>query len=213
MTYQPHVRLTFSGTLGGGSPAPEIFSFGLSIDRASDLSQTQNDNVAAAAVALFQNVAWHTNSWAVLKQVKSKAILASGHYAPGAPIITTVNQAASGSGVNHPPQVAMCVSLLSYARGPRGRFYLPAPSDSVDATTLELNSGQQSSYLAAVTTFLDAVNTAAGGGPGNANGLCIASGKGAGENAIVTTYRLGRALDTMRSRRRSLNENYLDHAV
>lgn len=213
ITYQPHVRLSFSGTLGTSLPAPERFTFTMSIDRPADLTQAQNDAVAAAGVALFADASWHTNPWAILTEVKSKAITAAGLYVAGPPLITMVNQAGSAQGSNHPPQVACVVSLGTAVRGVRGRFYMPAPSNSVDGGSLEQNEPQTTSYLASVTTFLTAVNGAAGGGLGNANGLCVASRKGLGVNAVVTEYRVGRALDTMRSRRRSLKENYSSHPV
>ena len=213
MTYQPHVRLSFSGDLGTALPAPEHFTFTLSIDRATDLTQAQNDAVAAAGVALFADGTFHTNPWAILTEVKSKAINAAGKYIAGPPLITMVNQAGSASGQNHPPQVSCVVSLGTATRGLRGRFYLPAPSNGVLADTLEMNQGQTDAYLASVVTFLNAVNDAAGGSLSNVNGLCVASKKGTGNNGIVTTYRVGRALDTMRSRRRSLKENYSIHHV
>ena len=213
MTYQPHVRLSFSGDLGTALPAPEHFTFTLSIDRATDLTQAQNDAVAAAGVALFADGTFHTNPWAILREVKSKAINTAGKYVAGPPLITVVNQAGSASGENHPPQVSCVVSLGTGVRGLRGRFYLPAPSNGVLADTLEMNQGQTDAYLASVVTFLNAVNDAAGGSLSNVNGLCVASKKGTGNNGIVTTYRVGRALDTMRSRRRSLKENYSIHHV
>lgn len=209
MTYQSHVRLAFSGTLGTNNPAPEAFTFTMSIDRDTDLSQSQNDAVATAGVAFFADVNSNIAQWAVLTEVKSKVLLPSGLYGPGAPIISSVTGPGAVGATFHPPQIALAVGLQTTPRGPQGRFYVPAPCSPVSGADLLYDTTAQANFLTAVHTFLVAVNSAAGGGPGNANGLCVASGKGTGTNAIVSAVRVGRAFDTIRSRRRALGEAYV----
>jgi hypothetical protein len=115
------------------------------------------------------------------------------------------------------PQVALAVSTVTQFAGRtgRGRFYLPLP----DYAPLEqglLPEVTRQAVLTRAVTFLNAINTAA-----VANGfgrLCIASGGSVTTNQPpalipITAVRVGRVLDTMRSRRSALNEAYVQTAL
>lgn len=219
--YASHYRLTLSGTLGAGTPAAEGFAFGISLAKgtaeggagsgtAEGAAQPDNDqfaNLVSDCQAFFSRPGTYISNAAVLKQVKLAWIGPDGKYTRD-PMIADVSTPGAQSGaVTHPPQVALAVSLTSGRRGPsgKGRFYLPMPAVAVDPGTLEIGVSERDAVLASVATFLNDL-----GNEPNVDvldlGPCIASTKGF--NTPVTGVRVGRALDTIRSRRRSLKENY-----
>ncbi len=122
----------------------------------------------------------------------------------------------AGAGVpsNTPYQVALTVGLQSDRAGVlgRGRFYLPAPSLMPNFVTGVLSTADQGSYATRAKEFVNAMNTAA---QANVSGsfVAVASGGSLLQNQApavsrVTSVRVGRVLDTMRSRRNALPEQY-----
>jgi len=105
-----------------------------------------------------------------------------------------------------PPQVAMAVTLdtgLRRGRAHQGRFYLPLPAMSV-ATSGFISVADQNAAALTIKNFLTAVQNNV---PGVQVG--VTSSLGTGEQNTVTAFRLGRVMDTIRSRRTSLPEGYL----
>lgn len=213
MTYQGHIRITFSGVLGANSPEPETFSFGLSADAPVDLTQAQNDQVAAAAVTMFSAATTKIASYARLTLVKSAAIGTDGKYINLKPIETVVSAYGGAGTPIMPAQVALAVSLGTATRNVRGRYYLPPVAVILSASTLAMDQATRNAILANQVTFLNAVNQAVGGGVDGGNPVVVASSVGIGVNARVNSVRVGLVLDTMRSRRRNLVEAYAQTAI
>lgn len=209
MVFGPHVRLSFSGTLGLALPPPELFTFTLSLDRASNISQAQCDAVAAAGVTLFGDVDARIHVNAKLREVKAALIGPTGAYAAFPPVMSMVNQSGASAIADREPQLALAVSLDTIVRGVRGRFYLPMPDMRIENNNLLMTVADATTAIGSYKTFLNAVNSAVGAGIGGSAGICVASRKGTGNNAIVRGLRVGRAKDTIRSRRRSLDESYV----
>lgn len=116
-----------------------------------------------------------------------------------------------GSGTTrYPPQVALCISLWAANRGPaqHGRVFLPSPARQLVGSTQTVTSGDTTEYLAAFKTYIEALKDAMY--PITAEGECLenVSKVGAGTNQEVVEYRAGQALDTIRTRRNKLLENY-----
>jgi hypothetical protein len=104
------------------------------------------------------------------------------------------------------PQIALAVSLLTAARRGRahaGRYYLPVPGAQVQADG-RIAAGNAEQFADSSAEFINDLNNNVG--PGWAIG--VASKIGAGTFRPVTTVRVGRVLDTIRSRRTSLDEMY-----
>jgi hypothetical protein len=203
MPYAPFTRVTFSGDIGPTPGTVEHFSFGLSVQPGPFVTQTEVDACWTAASGLFTRAATRISVWSQLTQVKVSSIGADGKLIGNAQVKTGSVAGANTGTEYHPPQVALVVGLDTGQRGPskRGRLYLPMPVVSLEPA-MTMTDAQRDSISASVKTFLDGINTAFNSG----SGICVASRKGF--NTDVTGFRVGRVLDTMRSRRRSLNEGY-----
>jgi hypothetical protein len=212
--FAPHIRITALGRLGAA--ASERFSFGLNMHRPADdgvpalgANQTVWDDVAADFRAYFSRVATAISNNAVLEEVKVASIGANGRYVSD-PIIVNVADVGGGGGDGSNiviPQSAMCVSFGTARRGSsgRGRMYLPMPAVVLDFGSLLVSPAAALGIRDSSATLIENLNNQ----PGiDVLGLqcCVASSKGF--NSTITSVRVGRVVDTMRSRRRSLLENY-----
>jgi hypothetical protein len=208
MPYVPHIRVTMSGTLGSAVDG-EAFACGFQIGGegtdavvAFPVPQ-QMEDVSAACQLWFSRATSSIWNTAKLTQVKFAIIGANGLYA-GDPYISTFLQVSGASSSNtHPFQVSRVITLDTARNGPtgRGRFYSPAPTGSVES------DGSQQAAVAleaagSAKTLISDVNIALTG----AARVVVASS--AGYNSSVTSVRVGRVLDTVRSRRTSLREGY-----
>lgn len=124
------------------------------------------------------------------------------------------NDMATGPASVGPGQVALAVGLttaLARGRGHAGRFYVPCGmgSNAMPSVATGLVS---STIIGAATTsaisLINDINTAVG--PGSR--VCVFSKVGQLQ-VPVTGVRVGRVYDTVRSRRRSLPEQYVGGAV
>jgi hypothetical protein len=143
---------------------------------------------------------------------------ADGAYVQTKRVLAPVAGAASAS--LHPYQVALAASLQTARVGAvgRGRMFLPVHAGNLGTDGL-LAVADATSVAASLTTMLQACATAlqypagvstAGAPPA----IVVASGGSAlqgipAANYRVTNVRVGRAFDTMRSRRRNLLEQYV----
>lgn len=206
MTVVPHRLITASGTLGLGSAPVEAFSFGLRVKATADSTlQADVDALWTAYAAFFGSAGARISSMAQLRQLKISDVAATGLVA-GTPVVHTGLQAGGNTTRNpFPPQVSLAVSLTTGVRGARnrGRFYLPMPVQALDASTLLLSATERDDLEVELLTLLRAVNTRLKHG---SDGLSIISSFGT--STAVTGFRVGRAYDTIRSRRRSVNETY-----
>lgn len=206
MAYPHNIfRLVMSGTLVGS----ETFSYGITIDKTFS-SGPAPDEVPPAVLDAVE--AFHTNanlaigSKAVLTMVKFNEIGTNGRYFstentvlhefdPGIP---------GATGNTMPPQVALAITLRTAQRRGRassGRFYIPHLGGAMD-TDGRISAGEAVQTAAAATTFLNDLNTALDG----IGRVAVASDIGTGAINHVTHVEVGRVLDTIRSRRRSLEE-------
>jgi hypothetical protein len=102
----------------------------------------------------------------------------------------------------YPPQTALVVSLVTGRAGPtgKGRFYLPPVGFALQTTDFMLSESNRTTVLTAVQGFLNAVVTTVG------MPLSVFSSKN--YSSPVTGVKIGRTLDSQRSRRRSMTEGY-----
>lgn len=109
-----------------------------------------------------------------------------------------------------PPQTSAVLSLRTARAGGRGRgrLYWPTPGITLDAATLRWSSTQQGQYVAAMKTYLSAINDAAETALGFTNGSLVVWSR---EGLLVTpvnAIQAGNVLDTQRRRRDALPEAY-----
>lgn len=226
MPYIPHFRLTVSGVLGPRATPSEAFSFGVSLgDNSGVVSlppSAEFDQMCAETVTFFGQSNTKVTTAAAITEIRlamigpeGRVVLnGDGSYAQYKKAYTT---GANGTvtTVFHPFQVATGVSMLTPRSGQngRGRFYLPASALSVgtdgrisaaDAQIVSLSCAGWLSTLNAAMTGTSRVIVASQGS--------VRQGLGP-VNSPVTSVRVGRVLDTIRSRRTSLLEEYSTNTV
>lgn len=213
MPYAPHLRVSAIGSLGS-SGAGEGFVFTLSMAAGDALPplptagwQGFTDDVAQDLRAFFKAPATGISGRAQLREVKVAFIGADGKYLrdPYTAPVADGQGGGTDSGSTL-PQAALAVSLVTARRGPsgKGRFYVPMPVAPVSFDLLadaNLTQGLATSTVG----LLQALNNQPGWDLGT-TGVCVASTKGF--NTPVTGVRVGRVVDTIRTRRRSLHEAY-----
>jgi len=202
-----HYLLSFGGTLKG----EESWTMGLRIIGLGALDQNGEEAVLADYVAALES-AWGTQvvtgqgtrlTWAKLNQIGI-----DGKYTKS---WTNLHEwdlpgvSAPGAGSMKPNQITMVVSLTTNtSRGlaHAGRLYFPAPGADIQADG-RVSVAHQGDQLASAKAFIDTLNNASDGS------IIIASKVREGAQHTVTGVRIGRVLDTMRSRRSSMKEEHL----
>lgn len=215
MARPAHTRITFKGHFGTATAVNEEWSF--SLLKGETEWATEDGRKAVADTC---KTAWQTNlgplhaNFVVLDSVRVAEIdglgrvkrNADGSYRQS----DSTGAAILGSGatsVTYPYQTAVCVSLVTARAGAtgKGRFFLPQTIHQVATTDARLTSANASAIATAAKAFVNAVQTAAG------SNILVVSSKGYASN--VTAVKVGRALDTMRSRRENLPEEYVQLAL
>ncbi len=204
---RPFLKLVLEGDLGDGA---EHFSYGLHMVGSGFIPVDVPPAVLTACETFF---AATSASNARLMTVKLNEIGTDGKYERD----TTVRHDYPGAGIaglgtpHHVFQVALVVSLLTTkARGhaSKGRFYVPSPQAFGAAPNMTLTEGQSADVAIAATTFIESLNAVVTGFE-----VGLVSPIGAGAESVVTRVRVGSVLDTMRSRRTSLVEDYVEEPV
>ncbi len=218
MPFADHIRVTCSGILGNTNiprVGQDIFSFRVNMSDPgthNKYNQAGLNDVIADCSAFFSRPSTGIGNQAVLTQVKMGRIGPLGKYRE-APLVSGVLNVGGGGAVGsiYPPQVSVAVSLTTDRLGAtgRGRFYIPLPVQAMGQDYL-LNATNATDLRTSVVTWLNALNN----WPDIEAGVprvVVASSKG--YNSNVTGVRVGRAFDTIRTRRNDLQESYTSTAV
>jgi hypothetical protein len=144
-----------------------------------------------------------------LTGIKLNRIDINGHYEDPETREFTYPTAAVGVGNTYPPpQLSLAATLrtrLPRGRGSRGRMYLPPVaafgSPGTDGRLTAAQATDVASSVASLVERLNATYTLVGR-------VGVASNAGAGVHEHVTEIGVGRTIDTIRSRRSSLIEDY-----
>jgi hypothetical protein len=199
------LRLVLSGPLYTSerwSTSLSLSDFGAS----TAAPETVSAGVMAACQALIATAAFSTSQ--KLDTIKLNEIGVDGLYTGTETVEHIYTSPITGtSGTQPPPQLSLVASLLTgAARGYacRGRMFLPAP---VYAVTLAQDGRMAVNDVLGVTgyveSFLNALNTEL-----DPFRVVVASKIGTGFIREVKAVRVGRVVDTVRSRRTSLDEDY-----
>lgn len=215
MPFAPHYRLTALGRLGN----VEKFAYSLALSHTTtdalpfiNANDTVYADMAADIRAFHARPTSQIHPAAVLEEVKIASIGADGKYVSD-PIVINVADAPGGSTAPAEfkattlPQSAMAVSLVTARRGPtgKGRFYIPMPVMPVFDTSFTIPDGNQTDLRASAQTLIQNLNNQ----PGNDSlGIQVVVASSKGYNTPVTGVRMGRVVDTIRSRRASVLEQY-----
>lgn len=202
---QNFFRLVCSGTLVGS----ETFSYGLSLRKQFATGPAPDEvpaGVINAVTAFHSNANIGIGTQAVLTTIKFNEIDVNGRYAnTGETVLHEFDPGVPGTGTTSmPPQVALAITLRTAktrGRAHAGRFYIPRIAGAI-GTDGRLSAAQAAQIGTVATTFLNSLNTALNG----IARVAVLSDVGTGAVNDVTHVEVGRVLDTMRSRRRSLDE-------
>lgn len=121
------------------------------------------------------------------------------------------NDLGKGVATAGPGQNSLCVSTRTAAtrgRGHAGRFYPPVGMSGTDAGTGLIGATFVGGTVSSAVTLLRDINAVVGAG----SRLVVFSKIGQTVTPI-TSVRVGRVMDTVRSRRRSLGEDYMGSAL
>lgn len=213
MTY-PHafLRLVAAGSLY----THERFSFGLSlaaIDGGAGVGEPPRSvpSPVVNAVTAFMT-SGVVNTQARLDSLKLNLIGENGRYVDKFDTVIREWPSAGPQGTGTlflPPQCSLVATLETGQRrglATRGRIFIPAPSVDVDTSGLA-SPARAEATREAVRTLITSLNAAV---PGYT--VVVASdggiGRPVGAFRKVTAVRVGRAVDTMQSRRKSIPESY-----
>ena len=204
---QNFLRLVVSGTLYND----EQFSWSLSLIQGIGGTAPAPDEVRSEvvdAITAFWRWPGLISKFANITTIKLNEIGPDGRYVNPETVLEEIEGGLVGvaDSVIYPPQVALVVSLdtaIRRGRAHAGRFYLPLPGSPL-LSSGTLSAADQLSYVTQATSFVEQLNDAM-----QPWQVGVVSDIGPGAQQRVTSLRVGRVLDTMRSRRRSLDEAYV----
>lgn len=213
MPFDEHSRLVWSGCFAATFGGPEAERWSCSLSTGAAVVIGDPDVIPESIVTAVKNFHARAGSaistFARLDTVKYNKITAGGAGVGGlyADPVTRSSLFArlsggGGGAVVPPTQVAWKVTLDDGSRNPRARggFYIPMPAAAVD-TNFVATPAAQDALLASVKTFLQEIATQ------TQQPIVVASSIAG--NIPVSRIRVGAVLDTIRSRRTSLAENYV----
>jgi len=218
----PFHRLVLAGDLYA-----EHFSTSLSVATGAAASPVDDDlleDLAAVVGTWFASVGStgpQITNRATLKEFKVNRIGTDGSYMD--PVSFThvySTPVAGGTALESAPQLAGVVSLrtaFDRGRASKGQMYLP-PSfgyniPGTDGLVTTTNAQNRASSVATLINAIHAAYTATVGGGDFGGRVAVVSDVGSGAWHSVTHVEAGRVIDTMRSRRTSLPEDYQPSAV
>lgn len=216
--------ITAVGQLGtAGGAGEEIFSFGfratggLAFDAVTALGVLDVPAVAVRVGQYFESVDLHLHQDAWLYKVKVAALGTNGLYLTEAEEAEPAIGGLNGNDVatRHPNQIALAISTgtaTEIGRAVRGRFYLPLPASGINTNGL-MDLARATSAASATASLFDDLNVLLQATPPEISELAIMSSVGAGTTKPITRVRCGRVMDTIRSRRNALQEEYSSYFV
>lgn len=215
MATPKHLRIVFRGIF---ESTPEEWSFSTKwrrVTTAAPDAGTGDVDKAAVKTALDTYLgAGHFQSNVIATDFRIYPIGSNG-LVEGNPHIEEIalgDNVKGSTTVRYPPQIALVVTTVADNRGPAklGRFFLPGPGVGLGAD-VRVSQAEVNSILTETVAFLKGVSDAIDL-PGTVESAAMQniSSVGAGVAQDVDHIRLGRVLDTVRSRRRSMLEEYTE---
>lgn len=209
---QPFLRLVAIGSLPQGESWTWSMAFGSDFGPA-DPPAAIPAGVLTAIETFHGSSAVALGAGVTLNAVKLNMIGTDGRYVNPSETVEHVYETPVGAAgtIQLPPQCATAVSLLTGARrglAHRGRFYVPRLGRTAGPDG-RLTTTEQSALLTAAAAMVDSLNDALG-----PDFHCVVvSDRRTGAQRRVDSLAVGRVVDTIRSRRRGLEEDYLEAPI
>jgi len=216
MTVPTHFKFTFRGHF---EDSPEFWSFGCFFQRSNPgnpdagLDDISESGVTAAIATFMANAFMATVTR--LDDWRAYVIGTNGKMEGNAPLLHIVDPGspiAGAGGLSHPYQVCVVATRVAADRGPAklGRMYLPCLAAPL-STGGRMTTATALSIAQATSAFLkdisDSIDMA--GIENSSEALNISKQPVVtGSKQVVDHIRVGRAFDTMQSRRTNLDEDY-----
>nr|CRY96015.1 hypothetical protein [uncultured prokaryote] len=205
----PFLRLVIQGTL----PGPETFAMNITLAPVipPNISGDVPDDVPGGVIDAVNRY------WASAKvggncevtTLKLNLISVDGRYVNDDTVQYDYSTPLEGSGTaKYPNQVALKITTRTAKKRGRahaGGWFLPSPSYVLSATLDLISAADALSAATAAQEFVEDLNAALPGWQ-----VAVVSKVGTGATQPVTYLSVGRVLDTMRSRRTSVDEQYVD---
>lgn len=206
-----HTKVVFEGVRGTVAAPLERWAFGINFpaDAVPVTGSDIVDDAIASECATAYDDNWFTamNTDTILTRVKVSRVSADGTIAlRGDGSLVQGEWIGSKPGetapMETPLQLAICVSLQTLRSGAtgKGRFFIPMIAANVEATSKLLPVASQTNVANRAKAFLNDLATILTFPPQ------VVSSKG--YMTPVTSVRVGRVVDTLRSRRADLPEEY-----
>lgn len=189
--------LHVAGTSTSYDPVPDLPSYDATV---CETLLTAYGTMLGAGAITWAN-------YSSLHGIKVAAIDTAGHYLTDPVVHERTGTAIHGGSTEVLPQCTVVLSLWSGAslgKGNYGRMYLPHTRLTLNTSSSVAASTTQTALKADAKTFLNAVNTVAGG-ISTGTGLRIPSN--VGFNKAVAYVRIGKVTDTQRRRLNALDED------
>lgn len=210
MAVPTHMKFTVRGVF---SNTPEAWSFGMHFSRDVEgetdagLGDVNEGTVTSAVEAFFGNSSAYIPD--VCRVIDWRMyVIGTNNRMEGNPLIHLFppSPAVTGTVANkYPPQICCAVTTVGANRGPGrfGRFYIPTACVLDNDMRISANNATNiantcSTFMKAVSNAIDLPLTS------SSEGLNISQSGGAGARQAIDHIEVGRALDTLRNRRKSL---------
>jgi len=213
MTVPTHFKFTFRGVFQN---TPEIWSFGVKGQRNqetgpdAELDDIDQGAVTTALTDFFNFSGAGISGFVLATDWRAYRIGENGKMVGDPLVVDLSDEGIQGHGTNrYPPQVALAVTTVAPNRGPArfGRFYVPGPTQGL-GTDLRLTVTDAQAYGEAATTFLKDISNAIDLPDDIGSAAMVhASSGGGGTRQAIDHVEVGRVLDTIRTRRNSMEED------
>lgn len=213
MTVPTHIKFTVRGVF---TNTPEEWSFGMKFDRSVPggpdvgLDDVDEGAVTTAVGQFFSGGSIYLPDNAKVIDWRMYQIAATGNMEEGTnPLLHIMSSAVQGTvAAKYPPQIAAVVTTVGANRGPGrfGRFYLPTAA-TLD-TDRRISANDATNIANSCSTFMKNVSGAINVPLSLANvpGINVSTRNG-GAKQEIDHIEVGRVLDTLRNRRKSLVED------
>lgn len=208
MARNPHQLVTLSGTFGAVSTPVENWSYslafapyeGFDVDTAPGYAESIAD-AWATTLGTVMKPSQHLTKVRIAKHVLGGNVgrTLDGGYTQGDWVGD--KPGSSGGSALYPPQVCLVASLVTPRAGAsgKGRIFLPAPPVGLDAS-YRIDATDAASVATKLASFINSCQAIVDGAS------IVSSTKGF--DSPVIGIRVGRVLDTHRSRRTDMAEEY-----
>lgn len=220
-----HLVMSMRGPLGDPAQAPEEWQINvrmtlpLTIAEAGDIDGDWLQDYTEDARDWIRSSGMRFTTDVHLTECRF-AVMSDAGPQNGETVIKTPAEVNSSQGQINPYvpwQNSVVVTLLAdgRGRGHRGRWFLPPQQLTIENGLGTMTAAHQNGIADATKTFIEALNNHPGlDTQGTSGNVCIIGRTPPeGTRELVDKIRVGRVVDTMRSRRKSLDESYVERTL